>query len=186
MSRVKQTLVILMLLMVAVLNYSQVQAFDFENDPNFHKFTNGYKSYITPIKEKDVKRAKNFTETTNIVYMSAKINGVTLDELRNLVDAAGAKLEVNKHSDGSSYFIITTNHDLTGHTLVMMVEPKNRYAYVYDIDSYVSEVVDLGEYVQIYQGRTLVPLRKFIETLGGTVKYRSTGHFAIEWPSLHK
>ena len=118
--------------------------------------------------------------------MSAKVNGVTLDELRSLADTADAKVEVNKHSDGRSYIIITAKHDVTGHTIVMMIETKNRYAYVYDVDSYVSEVVDLGEYVQIYEGRTLVPLRKFIETFGGKVKYYKTGKFTIDWPSLHK
>ena len=186
MNRLKKY-IMLVVMMLTMVNCCHLYAFDFENDPNFHKFTNGYKAYVKPIKAKDILKTKEVYDISDsTIYISAKVNGITLDELRDLAIAANAKVEVNKHSDGTSYMIITAKHDLTGHTLVMMIETKNRYEYVYDTDSYVSEVVDLGEYVQIYQGRTLVPLRKFIEAFGGVVKYKKAGHFTIDWPSLHK
>ncbi len=48
------------------------------------------------------------------------------------------------------------------------------------------KVIDLGEAVHIYNGRTLVPVRKIIETFGGKVISRGKNGYSIRWPSLDK
>ncbi len=187
MNNLKKISIVLIVCMLTFLNSSVIKAVDFSADKNFNAFVEGYNAYVKPIKRNEIIW---FQETVrlndNNDYMKVVRNGVSMIELKYLANAANTTLEVNKHSDGTSYIIITGQHDTTGHTLVMMIETKNRYAYVYDVDSCVSEVVDLGGYVQIYKGKTLVPLRKFIETFGGNVKHHKNGAFNIYWPSLHK
>ncbi len=177
MNKGKKIINILLTLMIIVLAVIPISAFDFSSDSNFYKFTEGYSSYVTPIKAKDVTWGE--IGKMNTKFMDVLKNGTTLTELRQLAEIENFKLEAFKHSDGTSYFICTQKHDITGHTLVVMIEPKNNLAYVYDTDSYVSEVVNLGEYVQIYKGRTLVPLRKFTEIFGWKIKYYGKGNYDI-------
>ena len=184
MNQCKKIINVLLALMMVALVTITTQAFDFSTDANFHKFTEGYRSYVTPIKDKDIVWSNS--EKFKISTMDVVINGTALTELRHLMRIGDIKLESFKHSDGTSYVICTGRQDVTGHTIVVMMEPKNNLAYVYDTDSYASEVVDLGAYVQLYKGRTLVPLRKTIEIFGGIVKYYSKGNYDIIWPSLHK
>ncbi len=166
-----------------------VYAFDFEQDSNWKKFNEGCeRTYTSPIKANEIIwgsiTGKSGTKNNE---MSVERNGVTLAEIKETAKRTAIKLEFHKYSDGSTAIICTGKHDITGHEIVMMIEPKNRYAYVYDTVSCVSEVVDLGEAVHIYKGRTLVPIRKFMETFGAKVIYQGkAGDFDIWWPSLHK
>ncbi len=187
MIKVKQIIIVSIIFILTLSNSLVVQAFDFDNDPNFYKFVEGYKAYIKPVKNSEIKwvyETKLLDDKND--YMKIVRNGTSLIELRYLANAAGVNLEYLKHSDGTSYIIGTGKHDITGHTIVIMIEPKNNFAYVFDTDSNTSKVVNLGEYVQLYKGKTLVPVRKFIETFGGNVKYDKTRAFEIDWPSLHK
>ncbi len=162
-------------------------AFDFSNDKNFDMFNKGYRESVNSVKLSEITRAQTINDPNDTtVSLEARRNGVTLAELKYAAKKSDVKLEFHKYSDGSTAIICTGKHDVTGHTIVVMLEPKNNLAYVYDTDSYTSEVVNLGEYVQIYQGRTLVPLRKFIEIFGGKVKYYSRGKYDVWWPSLNK
>lgn len=163
-------------------------AFDFDNDPKWKIFNAGSKNtYTTTVKNKEIVWGSIVTNGVKYRQMNIARNGVTLSELKELAKGADVKLQFHKYSDGSVAMICTGEHDVTGHTLVMMVEPKNRYAYVYDTVSCISEVVDLGEAVQVYKGRTLIPIRKFIETFGGKVIYQGkVGEYDVIWPSLHK
>ena len=186
MNEYKRIINILLVIMLMIGSITPLKAFDFATDINFGKFTEGYRSSVTPIKDKDIVWTRDPKILNNARVMVAEVNGSTLSEFRVLAVSADAKIEAFKDSDGTSYFICTGKHDATGHTLLVMMEPKNNLAYVYDTDSYSSEVVNLGAYVQIYNGRTMIPLRKFAEIFGGKVKYYSKGNYDLWWPSNHK
>ncbi len=187
MSRCKKVINVLIAVIVVILVAIPTTAFDFSTDTNFLRFTEGYNRYVTPIKEKEIVLSHSITNKKDTNQrINVVRNGSSLAQLNFLAKSADATLEFYKHSDGTSYMICTGKHDATGHTIVVMIEPKNRYAYVYDTNSYASEVVDLGEYVQSYNGRTLVPLRKFIGIFGGELKYYGKANFDIVWPSFHK
>ncbi len=177
MNKSKKVINILIPLIIMVLTIVPTSAFDFSTDTNFYKFTEGYRNYVTPVKDKEVVWSESGKLNTN--FMDVLKNGTTLAELRSLTRIGNLDLETFKHSDGTSYMICTGKHDVTGHTIVVMIEPKNNLAYVYDTDSYTSEVVNLGEYVQIYNGRTLVPLRKFTGIFGWKIKYYGRANYDI-------
>ena len=178
----------LIILLLGMLMVSKIQAFDCENDPNWEIFNRGSsRTYTSPIKAKEIRWEYSVGENPTKTTMKVVRKGISLVEIKTLANDSAIDLKFQKYSDGSSAIICTGKHDVTGHTLVMMIEPNNRYAYVYDTDSCVSEVIDLGEAVHIYQGRTLVPLRKFIEAFGAKVTVlNDKGRYSIIWPSLHK
>ena len=186
MNKITKVISILLAVMIVTLVVIPIKGFDFSTDTNFYKFTEGYRSYVAPIKKKNIVWGKDIKKQNGASIITAEINGVTLSEFRYLATSADATIEFLKHSDGTTYMICTGKHDATGHTLVVMIEPKNNLAYVYDTDSYASEVVNLGAYVQIYNGKTLVPLRKFLGIFGGEIKYYGKGNYDVYWPSLHK
>ncbi len=135
---------LIIIFVVGLLMMPQLQAFDFEGDPNWKIFDNGCsRTFTTPIKSKEIiwDEAKDTIGTTVSIHDEMRVvrNGVTLVELKSLVKISKIDLEFHKYSDGSSAIICKGKHDTTGHTLVMMIEPKNRYAYVYDTDACVSE-----------------------------------------------